>query len=410
MFGSRQKSREKLAASVSKALGQPDWLESVTVGEDGRAILVIRADDRDVASAEACRIEAENAASRIPGIEKVTTVVTAEKTANAGHSHAHSGHGRDNPGQSGTKPNVSLTPPPPAGTRRVTKGARLSDEAISQGVPPPATSLRPIPGIARILVVASAKGGVGKSTVSVNLAAAMAKAGMRVGLLDADIYGPSIPTMLGTVDAEPETSPARKLVPVEAHGMKTLSIGYLSDPDAPMIWRGPIVMSAITQLLNDAEWGTKDDPLDLLIIDTPPGTGDAQLALAQKVPVTAAIIVTTPQEVALADVRRGAAMFAKTHVPVIGIAETMSWFEDASGNRHYLMGEGGGRKMAQTLGLPLLAEIPMIQAIREGGDKGEPAALTKGPAADVFLKLARNVAVALDELVTKPAPEIVFED
>src|SRR5690606_19159096 len=133
------------------------------------------------------------------------------------------------------------------------------------------------------------------------------------------------------------------------------------------------VMSAITQLLNDAEWGTKEEPLDLLIIDTPPGTGDAQLAIAQKVPVTAAIIVTTPQEVALADVRRGAAMFAKTHVPVIGIAETMGWFEDANGNRQYLMGEGGGRKMAQALGIPLLAEIPMIQAIREGGDKGEPA-------------------------------------
>lgn len=192
--------------------------------------------------------------------------------------------------------------------------------------------------------------------------------------------------------------------------MKTLSIGYLSDPDAPMIWRGPIVMSAITQLLNDAEWGTAEDPLDILIIDTPPGTGDAQLAIAQKVPVTAAIIVTTPQEVALADVRRGAAMFAKTHVPVIGIAEAMSWFEDPAGNRHYLMGEGGGARMAKALGLPLLAEIPMLQAIREAGDAGIPAALAKGPAADVFLKLARSVAIALDELVTKPAPEIVFED
>ncbi|HRK66045.1 MAG TPA: Mrp/NBP35 family ATP-binding protein, partial [Hyphomonas sp.] len=299
-----------------------------------------------------------------------------------------------------------LTPSP----RRVTKGARLSDEALSQGSVTAAASLKPIPGITRILVVASAKGGVGKSTVAVNLAAAMAKAGMKVGLLDADIYGPSIPTMLGMVGAEPGTSPAKKLVPVEAHGMKTLSIGYLSDTDAPMIWRGPIVMSAITQLLNDAEWGTREDPLDLLIIDTPPGTGDAQLAIAQKVPVTAALIVTTPQEVALADVRRGAAMFAKTHVPVIGIVETMSWFEDAGGARHYLMGEGGGRKMAAALGLPLLAEIPMLQAIREGGDAGLPAALAGGPPADVFLRLARSVAVALDELVTKAPPEIVFEE
>ena len=403
MFGSRQKSREKLAASVRSALGMPDWLESVTVGEDGRAILVIRADMADAATAEARRIEAENAASRIAGIEKVTTVLTAETASKPGHSHTKK---MPDPASSG----LNLTPAPPAGTRRVSKGARLSDEAMNQGAPPPATAMRPIPGIARILVVASAKGGVGKSTVAVNLAAAMAKAGMKVGLLDADIYGPSIPTMLGTVNAEPGTSPGKKLIPVEAHGMKTLSIGYLSDPDAPMIWRGPIVMSAITQLLNDAEWGTAEDPLDILIIDTPPGTGDAQLAIAQKVPVTAAIIVTTPQEVALADVRRGAAMFAKTHVPVIGIAETMSWFEDPAGNRHYLMGEGGGAKMAKALGLPLLAEIPMLQAIREAGDAGTPAALVKGPAADVFLKLARSVAIALDELVTKPAPEIVFED
>jgi ATP-binding protein involved in chromosome partitioning len=297
-----------------------------------------------------------------------------------------------------------------AGLRRVTKGARLSDEAVSQGVPGPAQGLKPVPGIDRILVVASAKGGVGKSTVAVNLAAAMAKAGMRVGLLDADIYGPSIPTMLGTVSAEPATSGAKKLVPVEAHGMKTLSIGYLSDPDAPMIWRGPIVMSAITQLLNDAEWGTKEAPLDILIIDTPPGTGDAQLAIAQRVPVTAALIVTTPQEVALADVRRGAAMFAKTHVPVIGLVETMSWFEDSSGTKQFLMGEGGARRMGASLGLPVLAEIPMLQAIREGGDAGTPAALSGGQPADIFLRLARNVAIALDQLVTKPAPEIVFED
>ncbi len=387
MFSSKQKARERLQEAVRTALGAPEWLESVAVNDEGRAVLVIRAEAGDPAAGEARRIEAENAASRIAGIERVTTVLTAD-----------------------VKDGTAAPAPPAPGLRRVSKGARLSDEALTQGVPAPASSVKPIPGIRRILVVASAKGGVGKSTVAVNLAAAMAKAGMKLGLLDADIYGPSIPTMLGTVAAEPGTSPGRKLIPVEAHGMKTLSIGYLSDPDAPMIWRGPIVMSAITQLLNDAEWGTAEDPLDLLIIDTPPGTGDAQLAIAQRVPVTAAIIVTTPQEVALADVRRGAAMFAKTHVPVVGIAETMSWFDDPSGNRHYLMGEGGGGRMAQALGLPLLAEIPMLTAIRAGGDAGMPAALSKGPAADIFLKLARNVAIALDELVTKPAPEIVFED
>jgi len=233
---------------------------------------------------------------------------------------------------------------------------------------------------------------------------------MKVGLMDADIYGPSIPTMLGTVGQVPDASPRNKLMPIMAHGLKTVSIGNLSDPDSPMIWRGPIVMSAITQLLNDAEWGTPEAPLDVLVIDTPPGTGDAQLTIAQRIPVTAAIIVTTPQEVALADVRRGAAMFAKTAVPVIGLVETMSYFVDPAGNKHFLMGEGGGRRMADTLGLPLLAEIPMIQAIREGGDAGVPAALSNEAAGKVFHDLARRVAVALDSLETKAPPEVVFED
>ena len=404
MFGSKQKTREKLAAAITEALGTANWLESVSVDDAGKALLVIRAEPGAEDVAEHRRIEAENYAARIPGITAVRSVLTAEKAA-GGHSHSH-GHSNGHAHSGAPAPAGS----PVAGLRRVTKGARLSDEAVSQGVPGPAQGLKPVPGIDRILVVASAKGGVGKSTVAVNLAAAMAKAGMRVGLLDADIYGPSIPTMLGTVAAEPATSGAKKLVPVEAHGMKTLSIGYLSDPDAPMIWRGPIVMSAITQLLNDAEWGTKEAPLDILIIDTPPGTGDAQLAIAQRVPVTAALIVTTPQEVALADVRRGAAMFAKTHVPVIGLVETMSWFEDSTGTKQFLMGEGGARRMGAALGLPVLAEIPMLQAIREGGDAGTPSALSGGQPADIFMRLARNVAIALDQLVTKPAPEIVFED
>ncbi len=401
MFGSKQKIREKLAGAIKEALGGATWLESVTVDDDGKALLVIRADPGAADVAEHRRIEAENYAGRIPGITVVRSVLTAEKPAGHAHGNTHD-HGHSHA--------PAPAPSPVAGLRRVTKGARLSDEAMTQGAPAPAQSLKPVAGIDRILVVASAKGGVGKSTVAVNLAAAMAKAGMRVGLLDADIYGPSIPTMMGTVDAEPATSGNKKLVPVEAHGMKTLSIGYLSDPDSPMIWRGPIVMSAITQLLNDAEWGTAAEPLDILIIDTPPGTGDAQLAIAQKVPVTAAIIVTTPQEVALADVRRGAAMFAKTHVPVIGLVETMSWFDDPAGVRHFLMGEGGARRMGAALGLPVLGEIPMLAAIREAGDAGVPAALGNGPAADIFMALARSAAIALDQLVTRPAPEIIFED
>ena len=343
MFGSKQKSRRKLAAQGRKALGAPDWLESVDVDDGGRAILVLLADPADTHAAEARRIEAEGRAELVAGVKSVTSILTAEKSA-------------------AQAPQVRLEPSP----RRVSKGARLSDEAMQQAAPPAAAGIPKIKGIDRILVVASAKGGVGKSTVAVNLAAAMAKTGMKVGLLDADVYGPSVPTMLGMQDAHPETAASKKLVPVAAHGLKTLSIGYLSDPDS--------------------------------------------LAIAQRVPVTAAIIVTTPQEVALADVRRGAAMFTKTAVPVLGIVETMSWFEDPAGNRHYLMGEGGGADMAQTLGLPLLAQIPMLQAIREGGDSGEPSALAGGEPGRIFHELARTVAVGLDTLESRPAPEIVFED
>ncbi len=403
MFGSKGKTRQKQADAVMKALGSPAWLESVSVDENGRAVLVIEADPADTAAAEALRMEAEGKAGLVPGIEKVTTVLTAVR-----HNHSHSPAPVAPKGQpKGRTELLNLTPSP----RRVQKGARLSDEAMQQGAPQRQQgSIAKIPGISRILVVASAKGGVGKSTVSVNLAAALAKTGMKVGLLDADIYGPSIPTMLGTQGAEPKGSKNKKLIPVEAHGMKTLSIGYLSDPDAPMIWRGPIVMSAITQMLNDAEWGTPEDPLDVLVIDTPPGTGDAQLTIAQKVPVTAALIVTTPQEVALADVRRGAAMFTKTAVPVIGLVETMSYFQDPAGQKHYLMGHGGGKRMADALGIPLLAEVPMLQAIREGGDAGVPAAIGDEETAKAFHELARKVAIGLDTLETKAPPEIVFED
>lgn len=403
MFRRKAKTPQALEAEIRRALGHPDWLEAVTIGSEGRVVLVIKADPDDMARAEAVRMEAESTVRAVKGVSDVDAVLTSERPAGDGSTPPR-------PAEPVRKVNL-LRSPQQAAPRRVRKGARLSDEALQQGRPDGQVQ-KPdaIEGISRILVVASAKGGVGKSTVAVNLAAAMARTGMKVGLLDADIYGPSVPTMLGTAEAQPETTSAGKLAPVEAHGLKTLSIGYLSDPDAPMIWRGPIVMSAITQMLRDAEWGRADDPLDLLIIDTPPGTGDAQLALAQRVPVTAALLVTTPQEVALADVRRGAAMFAKTHVPVIGIVETMSWFEDPSGTRHAILGEGGGQRMADALGLPLIAQLPLIQAIREGGDAGVPAALGEDEAAEYFTRLARDVARAIDTLETKPAPEIVFVD
>ncbi len=392
MFWDKKDRKPVTDATIRSALGAPDWLSGIRIADDGRVTLIIEADPSNLERSEALRVEAEARAMQIDGVTDVATVLTAEATATP------------------TPPSKPASIPTHASPRRVRKAARLSSEALNQGQPERQSEIAPIPGITRILVVASAKGGVGKSTVSVNLAASFAKQGLRVGLLDADIYGPSIPTMLGVADQSPETNSDKKLIPVRAYGIETLSIGYLTDTDAPMIWRGPIVQSAIIQMLNDAAWGTPQNPLDLLIIDTPPGTGEAQLTLAQRVPVTAAIIVTTPQEVALADVRRGAAMFAKTHVPVLGIVETMSWFEDPAGTRHYLMGEGGGGRMAQSLGLPLLSQIPMLQSIREGGDRGEPAALADGAPAEIFQNTAREIALSLDALQTKPAPSIIFEE
>lgn len=390
MFRGKPRQSDKLDSAIRRALGEPDWLQGLRIKEDGSVTMIIEADPDNMDESETRRVEAEARAMNVKGVTSARAILTAERQP---PSHQH----------------TPAEAPPRPGSQRIRKGARLSDEAVSQGQPgQPATGK--VPGISRILVVASAKGGVGKSTVAINLAAAFARLGLRTGLLDADIYGPSAPTMLGTVDAQPATNAEGRLIPVEAHGIHSLSIGYLSDPDAPMIWRGPIVMSAITQMLNDAAWGTPEDPLDLLIIDTPPGTGDAQLAIAQRIPVTAALLVTTPQEVALSDVRRGAAMFAKTAVPVLGIIETMSWFEDPAGNRHYLMGEGGGQKTADALGLPLLGQLPILNEIREGGDTGVPAAAGDGDAAKRFHEIARSVALNLDSLQTKAPPKIIFED
>lgn len=397
MFWDKKQRKSLSEEAIREILGNPEWISGISLREDGHVTLVLEADPENLEMSETRRIETEARLMNIEGIASSNVVLTAERAP---------GSAPETP-----KPTRAAIPTTKGGgVRRVRKGARLSDEAMSQGQPETSSRIAPVPGISRILVVASAKGGVGKSTVAVNLAAAFAKQGLRTGLLDADIYGPSIPTMLGTGDASPTSSQGNKLVPVEAHGIHTLSIGYLTDPDAPMIWRGPIVQSAITQMLNDAVWGTPEDPLDLLIIDTPPGTGEAQLTLAQKIPVDAAILVTTPQEVALADVRRGAAMFAKTHVPILGIVETMSWFEDPTGARHHIMGENGGGRMATALGLPLIGQLPMLQSIREGSDIGRPAALDDGPAASLFTELAHDIALRLDAVQTKPAPKVIFTD
>lgn len=238
---------------------------------------------------------------------------------------------------------------------------------------------RPIlPGVKNIIAVASGKGGVGKSTVAVNLAVSLAKKGFAVGLIDADIFGPSIPKMFGAEGERPAADNSEKrdmIVPVEKFGVKFLSIGFFVAPESALIWRGPMASNALKQLITDGKWG----PLDYLLIDLPPGTSDIHLTLVQTVPVTAAIIVTTPQDVALADVIKGVNMFQgkSVNVPVLGLVENMSWFTPAElpENKYYIFGKDGGEKLAHELGLVLLGQIPLIQSIREGGDDGMPAAL-----------------------------------
>jgi ATP-binding protein involved in chromosome partitioning len=254
--------------------------------------------------------------------------------------------------------------------------------------------LNPITDIRNIVAVASGKGGVGKSTVAVNLALAWAAQGARVGLLDADIYGPSQPLMLGLAGQRP-TSPDQKIIiPLQAHGIVAMSIGFLIDADQPMVWRGPMVTQALTQLLSETQWGT----LDYLVVDMPPGTGDIQLTLSQRVPVAGAVIVTTPQDIALADARKGLKMFEKVSVPVLGIVENMSTHVCSScGHEEHIFGAGGGAQMAQEYGVRLLGELPLDARIREEADGGRPtvAAAPDSARGRAYLDMARRTAAAL---------------
>lgn len=253
-----------------------------------------------------------------------------------------------------------------------------------------------LPGVKNIIMVASGKGGVGKSTVSVNLALGLAQEGAKVGLLDADVYGPSIPIMLGMRDERPmmtEVDGKGKIVPMMRYGIKAMSIGLLVDEKQAVIWRGPMASSALKQFITDVHW----EELDYLIIDLPPGTGDVHLTLVQAVPVTGAVIVSTPQAVASADARKAIMMFKQPqiNIPILGVVENMAYFTPAElpENKYYLFGKGGAKLMAEQFDLPFLGEIPLIQSIREGGDSGVPAILEEGnPAKEIFTQLAQNVA------------------
>jgi ATP-binding protein involved in chromosome partitioning len=272
--------------------------------------------------------------------------------------------------------------------------------------------LKPLPGVHNLIAVASGKGGVGKSTVAVNFALALKAEGAKVGVLDADIYGPSQPRMLGLVGRRPETRDGKLLEPLVAHGLEAMSIGFLVDEQQPMAWRGPMVTSALNQLLTQTRWGD----LDYLIVDMPPGTGDIQLTLAQRVPVSGAVIVTTPQDIALADARKGLEMFQKVHVPVLGVVENMSLHIcSRCGHEEHIFGEHGGRNLAEQYGVPLLGSLPLDRRIREETDQGKPtvAADPKGPLARAFTEAALRAAgelAARAKDYSRLFPSITVED
>src|SRR5687768_6940286 len=274
-----------------------------------------------------------------------------------------------------------------AANASVSVSSKVVAHAVQRGV-------KLIPGIKNIIAVASGKGGVGKSTTAVNLALALAAEGAAVGILDADIYGPSQPTMLG-IAGRPESKDGKSLEPMQGHGLQAISIGFLIDVDTPMVWRGPMVTQALEQLLKETRWRE----LDYLVVDLPPGTGDIQLTLAQKVPVTGAVIVTTPQDIALIDARKGLKMFEKVGIPILGVVENMSFHVcPKCGHESHIFGSGGAVKMAKDYGTELLGQLPLDEAIRSQADSGRPTVVSDpdGNVAEIYKRIARRCAVKID--------------
>ncbi len=376
-------SRDEVMAALAEIAGPdgktplPDSgaISGLTI-RDGKVFLAIAIDPREAKAMEPTRAKAEAAIKAVPGVAGAVVTLTAESA------------------------------------RAVAGGAPAAGHSHGGGQPQQraARSAQPIPGVKHIIAVASGKGGVGKSTVACNLAVGLAKIGLKVGVLDADLFGPSMPKLFG-LSAKPAVSAdGKKLVPLEAYGVKVMSIGFLIDEEAPVVWRGPMVVSALTQLLREVVWGD----LDTLVVDMPPGTGDTQLTMAQNVPLSGAVIVSTPQDLALIDARRGIAMFKQVQVPLLGVVENMSYFLcPHCGQRTDIFSHAGAQREAEKLGVPFLGEVPLDMAIRSNSDEGRPivASLADSAHAGAFLEIARRVAETLESGVpgAKPAPRIRFE-
>lgn len=369
----------KVAAPDGTPLPETATLSDI-VATDGKVFFSITVDAGVVQAWEPVRKRAEEAVKAMPGVRSAMVALTAERKGGA----------------------ASATRPPqgaaPGGARRT---AHTHGHGQAQGP-------SGVPGVTSIIAVASGKGGVGKSTTAVNLALGLRDLGMKVGILDADIYGPSLPKLLA-IREKPQTIGGTRLKPIERYGLTVMSIGFLIEEETPMIWRGPMVMSALTQMLREVEWGT----LDVMVVDMPPGTGDAQLTMAQQVPLKGAVIVSTPQDLALIDARRGIAMFKRVNVPVLGIVENMSTFICPNcGTRSDIFGHGGARHEAERLGVPFLGEVPLEMSIRETSDAGLPIVATQpdSVSAAAYRAIAAKVRDQLGAAgPAKAAPRIVIE-
>ena len=358
-------------------------LVSEVVIRGGKVYFAISVDPARASELEALRRAAEQAVKDVPGVEAVAVTLTADREAGSPPAGGNGAGGRTQP------------PPGSPVARGAAQAARHRTGAI--------------PGVANIIAVASGKGGVGKSTTAVNIALGLQARGLKVGVLDADIYGPSMPRLLG-IKGRPQQLAGDKLAPMEAYGLKVMSMGFLVDEETPMIWRGPMVMSALSQMLKDVAWGE----LDVLVVDMPPGTGDAQLTMAQQVPLAGAIIVSTPQDLALIDARKGLNMFRKVDVPVLGIVENMSTFIcPHCGSATDIFAHGGAQSEAKRLGVPFLGEVPLTLAIRETSDAGKPVVASdpKSAAAEAYRAIANAAWAELERHKgeARSAPRIVME-